>query len=49
MKTKVDITKPRYSEQILLVPWPFFISRFHFNLPLLKCQFILLSASFTES
>ena len=25
----LDITKPRYSELILLVPWPFVISRFH--------------------
>ena len=49
MKRKVDVTKPRYSEQILLVPWPFFISRFHSNLPLSKCLFILLFASFTES
>ena len=24
-----DITKPRYSEQILPVPWPFVISKFH--------------------
>ena len=24
-----DITKPRYSEHILPVPWPFVISRFH--------------------
>ena len=46
---KVDVTKPRYREQILLVPWPFFISRFHSNLLLLKCLFILLFASFTES
>ena len=25
------ITKPRYNEQILSVPWPFVKSRFHFN------------------
>ena len=25
----VDMTKPRYSEHILPVPWPFVISRFH--------------------
>ena len=25
----LDITKPRYSEQILPVPWPFVIWRFH--------------------
>ena len=25
----LDITKPRYSEQILPVPWHFVISRFH--------------------
>ena len=31
MKKDLDITKPRYSEQILLVPWPFAISRFHCN------------------
>ena len=29
MKINLDITKPRFSKQILLVPWPFFISRFH--------------------
>ena len=27
MKKILDITKPRYSEQILPVPWPFVISR----------------------
>ena len=31
MKKDLDITKPRYSEQILPVPWPFVISRFHCN------------------
>ena len=29
MKKNLDITKPRYSEQILLIPWPFVISMFH--------------------
>ena len=29
MKKNLDITKPRYSQQILPVPWPFVISRFH--------------------
>ena len=29
MEKKLDITKPRCSEQILSVPWPFVISRFH--------------------
>ena len=29
MKKNLDITKPRYSEQILSVTWPFVISRFH--------------------
>ena len=29
MKINLDITKPRYSEQILPVPWPFVILRFH--------------------
>ena len=28
MKENLDITKPRYSEQILPVPWSFVISRF---------------------
>ena len=29
MKKNRDITKPRYNEQILMVPWPFVKSRFH--------------------
>ena len=29
MEKNLDITKPRYSEQILPVPWSFVISRFH--------------------
>ncbi len=29
MEKNLDITKPRYSEHILPVPWPFVISRFH--------------------
>ena len=29
MKKNLDITKPRYSEQIFPVPWPFVMSRFH--------------------
>ena len=28
MKNDLDITKPRYSEQILPVPWAFVVSRF---------------------
>ena len=28
-KQKLNITKPRYSEQILPVPWPFILSRIH--------------------
>ena len=31
MKKNLDITKPRYRELILQVPWPFVISRFHCN------------------
>ena len=31
MKKNLDTTKPRYSELILPVPWPFVISRFHCN------------------
>ena len=29
MKKNLDITKPRYSEHFLPVPWPFVISRFY--------------------
>ena len=29
MKYNLNIKKPRYSEQILPVPWPVVISRFH--------------------
>ena len=29
MKKNLDITKPRYSEHILPVPWPFGISTFY--------------------
>ena len=29
MKKNLGITKLRYSEHILLVPWPFVTSRFH--------------------
>ena len=29
MEKNLDITKPRYSEQILPVPWPFTVSTFH--------------------
>ena len=32
MEKNLDITKPRYSEQILPVPWQFVISRFHCTL-----------------
>jgi len=32
MKNNLDITKPRYNEQIWSVPWPFVKSRFHCNL-----------------
>ena len=30
MEKNLDITKPLYGEQILPVPWPFIISRFHY-------------------
>ena len=33
MEKNLDITKPLYGEQILPVPWPFGISRFHYNMP----------------
>ena len=29
MEKNFDITKPRHSEQIFQVPWPYVISRFH--------------------
>ena len=29
MEENLDITKPRFSEPVLPVPWPFIISRFH--------------------
>ena len=29
MKNNLEMPKPRYSQQILPVPWPFVISRFH--------------------
>ena len=29
MEKKIHIMKPRYSEQIVPVPWPFDTSRFH--------------------
>ena len=29
VEKNLDVTKPRYSEQILPVPWPFVFSRFH--------------------
>ena len=29
MEKNLDVMKPRYSEHILSVPWPFIISRFH--------------------
>ena len=29
MKKNLDMTKPHCSKQILSVPWPFVISRFH--------------------
>ena len=31
MKKNFKIMKPHYSEQILPVPWPFVIARFHCN------------------
>ena len=34
MKKNLDITKPRYSEQILPPPWPFIKLRFHCRLVL---------------
>ena len=41
MKKKLDLTKPRYSKQILLVPWPFVFSRFHCILLLLGVKKIV--------
>ena len=38
MEKNLDTTKPCYSKHILLVPWPFIISRFYCNLLLLTCQ-----------
>ena len=32
MEKNLDVTKPRYSEHMLPVPWPFVISRFHCDL-----------------
>ena len=32
MEKNRDITKPHWSEQILSVPWPFVISRFHLGI-----------------
>ena len=32
MKKNLDIMKPCFSKQILPVPWPFIISRFHCTL-----------------
>ena len=29
MKKNLDLTKPRHSELILPIPWPFVMSRFH--------------------
>ena len=37
LKKKLDTTKPRYSEQILLVTWPFVISRFHCTILKISC------------
>ena len=30
MEKNLDVTKPLYGEQILPIPWPFVISRFHY-------------------
>ena len=32
MEKNLDVTKPRYSEHLLPVPWPFVISTFHCDL-----------------
>ena len=32
MEKNLDVMKPRYSEHMLPVPWPFVISRFHCDL-----------------
>ena len=32
MEKNLDVTKPRYSEHMLAVSWPFVISRFHCDL-----------------
>jgi len=43
MEKNRDITKPLWSEQVLSVPWPFVISRFHLGI-----MIILASASISK-
>ena len=42
MEKNLDVTKPRYSEQILPVPCPFVILRLHCNYR--KCKIDLVSS-----
>ena len=41
MEENLDITKPRFSEPVLPVPWPFIISRFHSTGFRISCQWKL--------
>ena len=38
MEKNLDITKPLYGAQILPIPWPFVISRFHYMPYILPAQ-----------
>ena len=55
MKTNLDVTKPRCSQQILPVPWPFVVSRFHcrwlrhHNSPGFQLRFYSLKQSLTPT
>ena len=51
MEKNFDITKPRYSERILSVPWPFVLSRLYsalFCSPILAADFIDRSSHFRK-
>ena len=41
MKKNLGMTKTRYSEHILLIPWPFVVLRFHYILLLLGLKKIV--------
>ena len=41
MKKNLGMTKTRYSEHILLIPWPFVVLRFHYILLLLGVKKIV--------